>query len=475
MTSVSLAVPGVGRVGLHVAERADAQQLDAMASLADPVRIRPVQAPRQRWRNRAGDQIMAPVRTARPESEAELAEVVAAAAADGLEVHAVGSGHSFTDCATSTGLTVDTTGLRRVLSVDHARGQITVEAGIKLYELGPALAANGLALENQGDIDRQSIAGAISTATHGTGLAFANLSSQVVGMRLVTADGEVHELSREQDPEAFLAARVSIGALGVISALTLQCVPLYTLRRQDSCRPLDETLTRLDELAETHDHFEFYVFPYTRRAGVRESRRLDADPQPSPRWQRIVQEGGVENVALMALAGTGKRIPRLVPALNRTLVSLLRENLTEDRAYRVYASLRRVRFNEMEYGLPRAAMAEAIPRVLEFAERRRLPILFPLEIRFAAGDDAFLSTAYGRETGYLAVHQYRGMEFETYFRGVEAIMDEYDGRPHWGKRHYQTAATLAERYPEWHRFTAVRDRLDPQRTFANDYTRRVLG
>jgi FAD-linked oxidoreductase len=400
---------------------------------------------------------------------------VAEAAAEGLEVHAVGSGHSFTDCAASTGLTVDTTGLRKVLDVDRVSGRVTVEAGIKLHELGPALADHGLALENQGDIDRQSLAGAISTATHGTGAAFPNLSARVVALRLVGADGEVHELTADTDNEAFLAARVSLGALGVISAVTLQCVPLYTLHRQDRKADLEATLGRLDELVETHDHFEFYVFPYSRVACIRETRRDAGAPNPTPRWRRLVEEGGVENAALLAFAGTGKRFPALTPALNRALVAMVGENTTEDHAYRVYASLRKVRFNEMEYALPRAAVPDAVRSILELTERRRLPILFPLEIRYAAADDAFLSTAYGRETAYIAVHQYRGMEFETYFRSVEAIMDSYDGRPHWGKRHYQSAATLAERYPAWDRFQAVRARLDPAGVFANDYARRVLG
>jgi FAD-linked oxidoreductase len=452
-----------------------APQLSPVSTQVSRTRPPPVLVRPQRWRNWAGDQIWAPLRTARPESEAELAAAVARAAADGLEIHAVGSGHSFTDCAASGGLTVDTTGLRKLISVDSERGQVTVEAGMKLHELGPLLARRGLALENQGDIDRQSLAGAISTATHGTGLGFANIPARVTGLRLVTADGRVSELSREQDEEAFLAARVSMGSLGVISAITLQCVPLYTLRRRDSKRDLHETLDQADELAEANDHFEFYVFPYTRWAGVRESQRIDAEPQRTPRLQRLVEEGGIENGALMAMAGTGKRLPSLVPALNRALVSMMNANVTEDHAYRVYASRRRVRFNEMEYAVPRAAAADAVRQILAMIERRRLPVTFPMEIRYSAADDSFLSTAHGRETAYIAVHQYRGMEFETYFRGVEMIMNEYDGRPHWGKRHYLLAAELRERYPDWDRFDAVRRRLDPDRIFANDYTRRVLG
>jgi L-gulonolactone oxidase len=154
---------------------------------------------------------------------------------------------------------------------------------------------------------------------------------------------------------------------------------------------------------------------------------------------------------------------------------LASRTVTVDRSWRVYANERRVHFTEMEYALPRAHGAEAIERVLALIERRRLPVCWPLEVRWSAADDAMLSTAHGRETCYIAVHQYLGMEYEAYFRAVERIMDDYDGRPHWGKRHYQTAATLAPRYPDWDRFQAVRSRLDPAGVFANDYTDRVLG
>jgi L-gulono-1,4-lactone dehydrogenase len=429
----------------------------------------------RRWSNWTGDQICAPVSIERPSSEAELAAIVRRAAADGLQVRAVGSGHSFTDCACTEGVMIDTSRMTRVLELDRERGLVTVEGGIRLRELGPLLAAQGLALENQGDIDAQSVAGAISTATHGTGAAFQNLAARVVGLRLVTADGEMLTVSRESDEEAYLAARVSVGALGVISAITISCLPRYTLHRHDAPLPLEDTLVRLDEHIETNNHFEFFVFPYSDIALTRRTRRSHDEPNPPPRWRRRVQEQLIENGALSFACRTGRRFPGLTRRLNRMITAAMSESTLEGDAHVVYASKRAVRFNEMEYAIPRADVRQAVERVLELIERRRLPILFPLEVRFSAQDDAFLSTAFGRDTGYVAVHQYRGMEFETYFRAVEEIMDSYGGRPHWGKRHYQNAATLRERYPAWERFQAVRARLDPNCVFANDYTRRVLG
>ena len=428
------------------------------------------------WTNWAGEQRCAPSAIERPAGEDELVALVRRAAERGERVRAVGSGHSFTDCACTDGVMVDMSAMQRVLEVDAERARVTVEGGAKLHALGPQLAAHGLALENQGDIDRQSITGAISTATHGTGAAFRNISAQIHAIRLVTATGEVLELSADdEDPEAYLAARVSIGALGVISAVTIQCVPLYTLHRRDEPRPLAETLDRLDEHNAENDHFEFFVFPYTQTALTRRTRRSFDAPDATPAWRRHLQEEVVENLALGAVCRTGRRFPRLVPRLNRVITSAMSASEVEDRAFKVYATTRAVRFTEMEYALPAAHARAAVERVLALVERRSLPILFPLEVRFAAGDDALLSTAHGRDTCYVAVHQFQRMEFETFFRAAEEIFDDFGGRPHWGKRHYAGAATLAGRYPQWERFAAVRDRLDPDRVFANDYTRRVLG
>jgi FAD-linked oxidoreductase len=417
------------------------------------------------WTNWAGDQRCAPVSIERPRSEDELAAVVARSE----RVHVAGSGHSFTDAACTDGVLIDIGQMNRVLGQDGAL--VTVEAGITLHDLGEALAQRGLAMENQGDIDRQTLAGALSTATHGTGARFANLSSQVAALRLVTPAG-VEELSAGDD---LRAARVGIGALGAISAVTLRCVPLFTIRRVDEPRPLEETLERFHELAGGNHHFEFYVFPYDDTALVRLSERGEMEPEPEPAWKLYLQEVVLENRAVDLGSRLGRRFPGLIPAIHRGFGRAVSRQVRTDHGYRVYASRRDVRFTEMEYGISREHGVEAIRRVIDLVRRRRLPVTFPIEVRVTAPDDAFLSTANGRETAYVAVHQYRGMEFESYFRAVERIMDDYDGRPHWGKRHYQSAATLQPRYPDWDRFQAVRARLDPEGRFRNDYIERVLG
>ena len=426
------------------------------------------------WSNWAGDQHCAPEWIVSPVGEEEIQEIVAGAAARGQSVRAVGSGHSFTDIACTEGVLVDLSRMQRLLAVDSGSGLVTVEAGVKLHALGAMLAEHGLALENQGDIDAQAIAGALATATHGTGAKFPNLAAPVRGMRLIRAGGDVVEIDGS-DPELLRAARVSLGALGIASAVTLQTIPIYTLHRRDEPRPLSETLAELDAHVEENDHFEFFVFPYTATALTRSTRRSEEPPDPTPEWRRRIHEDLIENRVLSMICRAGRLRPRSVPRLNRLMTAAMSASHVQDHAYRVYATTRNVRFTEMEYAIPREHGREAVERVLALIERNRLPILFPLEVRFAAGDDALLSTAHERDTCYIAVHQFSGMEFESFFRGVEEIMDAYGGRPHWGKRHYQRAATLRERYPEWDRFQSVRSRLDPEGRFANDYTRRVLG
>jgi L-gulono-1,4-lactone dehydrogenase len=426
------------------------------------------------WRNWAGDQICAPARYEAPRSEDELRRVIAEAAAAGQTVRAVGSGHSFTDAACTDGVMVSLDNMRRVVDADRASGLVEVQGGVKLHELGDLLAQDGLAMENLGDIAVQSLAGAVSTATHGTGLNYPNLSQQVHALRLVTASGDVVSIDAS-DPDTFRAARVAIGSLGVISTVTLKAVPTYTLKRIDDPLPLHDVLQAMDEYVERNEHWEFFTFPYTGVAFTRTSTRTDEPAQPVSKAVHLLKDVVAENLVLGAICRAGKLAPAAVPSLNRVLPKLASREERIDRGDRVFANQRLVKFTEMEYAIPREHGAEAVTRILELIESRRLPITFPLEVRFAGPDDALIGPSHGRESCYIAIHTYRGTAFESYFRGVEQIMSGYGGRPHWGKRHYLTSAELQERYPEWETFQAIRDRLDPEGVFANDYTRRVLG
>jgi L-gulonolactone oxidase len=427
------------------------------------------------WSNWAGDQSCRPAEVARPRSRDELAEAIAAAAAAGRKVSVAGSGHSFTEAAMTDGTMLRIEALSGIVDADPASGLVKVGAGTVLADLNEELARLGLAMENLGDIDRQTIAGAISTGTHGTGARLRNISAQVEGMELVLADGSVRQLSAATHPELLRAARVGIGALGAISAVTLRCVPAFTLGRVDTPWPREQVLDSFQESADANDHFELFTFPYADSALVLERNRTEAPARPRGKVGAYLNDVVLENWALEALSATGRRFPKAIPALSRLAGRLASGSRTVDRSDRVFANDRRVRFTEMEYGVPREQGPEAARRVIEWVRSNRYPVFFPIEMRVAAGDDALLSPSHERDTAYIAVHQYRGMEWRPYFEAVEEIMSSYGGRPHWGKRHFQTAATLAPLYPEWTTFQAVRDELDLGRTFTNEYAERVLG
>ena len=435
------------------------------------------------WRNWAGNQRSTPVRIERPRSEADVGALVRATAADGRRVKVVGAGHSFTAIARTDDVLVTLDNMGAVVGIDHDTGQVRVEAGARLFNLNPQLHAAGLAMPNLGDIAYQSVAGATSTSTHGTGLGFSSVAAGVVGMRLVAGDGTVVVLGPNDDPDLLEVARVGLGALGIVTEVTLQCVPAFNLHAVEEVLPADEVLDSFDEMAAATDHIEFFWMPHTDLAmRKRNTRTTDAPPPPRNRrhalrrrWKRFKNKELMENAAFGAFNHIGRMAPSLIPRLNGLVASEgdRAEYLTT--SYEGFASPRRVRFYEMEYGVPAEYGIEALRRVMDLVQNLGRPISFPIEYRILGPDQIPLSTSFGRPTAYIAVHVFRRTPYEDYFRGVEQIMDDYGGRPHWGKLHFQTSDSLGGRYPQWYRFQAARRRLDPTGRFANDYLDRVLG
>jgi len=426
------------------------------------------------WTNWGATASCSPARVAVPSSEDEIAQAVKEAAREGLPVKVTGTGHSFTDIACTEGVRIALDRHDRVLSVDRDARTVTVQAGITLRRLAEELAANGLAQPNLGDIGEQTLAGAISTATHGTGAAFGTLSTQVKALRLVTADGSALDVT-EHDPELLRAARVSIGALGVISQVTLQCEDAFNLHAIEQPAKLDDVLARWDDLVQRNEHFEFYWFPHTDVCMTKENNRTGEPPDPKSRFRTWLDDRLVANTVFGLACRIGRRWPRTVPRIAKLAGVLLSRTEEIDRSDRVFLTPRLVRFAEMEYAIPRAAAPDAVRAIKQFIETQGLIVSFPVEVRAVAPDDAFLSPAYGRDSAYVAVHMFQRVDFHRYFRAVETIMRELGGRPHWGKWHYRAAGDLRPAYPEWDRFLAVRDRLDPDRRFANAYLERVLG
>lgn len=428
------------------------------------------------WRNWAGSQSVVPTRVERPTSAGAVQRAVIAAAKSGLRIKAVGAGHSFSGIAVAPGVQLDLS-WSGVLRVDEAAGLVTLAAGTHLHELPGLLRPYGLALENMGDVDRQTIAGATSTGTHGTGGRFAGLAAQIREVTLVTGDGSLLHVSEAENPELLPAVRLGLGALGILVDVTIQCVPAYLLHAVERPEPFDAVLESYLERSASADHFEFYWFPHTGTALTKTNTRLsvDAGRQPLRRINRWVDDELLANGLYRATCAAGRWVPQVVPPVNRLAERLTGDREFTDFSHRVFITHRSVRFHEMEYALPREQIPAALGEVRALIEKRGWRISFPLEIRSAAADDLWLSTGYGRETGYIAVHRYHKEHPAEYFTAVEAIMRAHDGRPHWGKMHERDAESLRASYPRFDEFRAVRDRLDPERRFTNRYLERVLG
>lgn len=430
-----------------------------------------------RWQNWARTESSHPALTISPRSAEHVVLAVQRALETGHAVKPIGASHSFTGIGATDGIRIDLSRMRGLVSADLERGRVTLWGGTHLWELPAILGPLGLALPNMGDVDRQTVTGATQTGTHGTGLAFGGLATAVVGATVVTGTGEILTVDEEHERELLPAVALGLGALGVVVSLTLQCVPRFLLRAEEAPVPLDEVLASFVERSRTADHFEFYWFPHTRGTRTKTNTRLPLDHpgEPLTRTATFVDEELANNAAFGACVGLGSIAPALTPRLNRLVESVSSRRSYADESHRVYVTHRRVRFRELEYGVPLEAVPSAVRELRELIERRRYRVSFPLEVRSAAGDDLMLSTAHGRESGYIAVHRYWRDRDDDYFREAEAILAAHDGRPHWAKMHTRTARSLRGRYPRFEEFGSIRDRLDPERVFANPYLTRVLG
>ena len=429
------------------------------------------------WRNWAGNQIAHPAEYVEPRSVDELRALVARAE---RTVKCVGAGHSFTSIAVTDGIQVGLdrlSGIESVIPGDDGSALVTVLAGTRLRELTASLWERGLAMTNLGDIDEQSIAGAISTGTHGTGARFGGISTQVRGLKILTADGTTLTCSREENPDVFDAARVGLGALGIITHVSLHCVPAFALHAVEAPASLSRTLAELDDTVSAVDHFEFYWFPHTDRVLTKTNTRLPADSPLAPlgRIRAYIDDDLLSNTAFEAINRVVTRFPAAIPRVNTFSARALSAREFTDRSYRVFASSRTVKFREMEYAVPAEAITYVLREVDRWLESSGFAVAFPVEVRFAAADDIWLSTAYGRASAYIAVHQYHRRDHREYFDAVEAIARSVGGRPHWGKLHSMTAADLTGAYEHFDDFCAVRESLDPDRLFGNDYLGTVLG
>ncbi|MEV0583570.1 D-arabinono-1,4-lactone oxidase [Nonomuraea sp. NPDC050310] len=421
--------------------------------------------------NWARNQTGTPAEVRTPSSADDVVRAVRDAARDGRRVRMVGTGHSFTGVALTDGIMLRPHGLTGIL--DAGPGSVTVAAGTPLHTLNEELDRRGLALANMGDITAQTVAGAIQTGTHGTGRDTGGLADQVLALELVLADGSVTRAVPGED--LFDAARVGLGALGVLTSVTLRVEPAFLLRNVRRVMSLTGILDSLDELTASNEHLDFFWLPHTDACLVKTNNRHPgpaAPPSPLKHWLDNVL---LENKLFGAMCALGGRLPGLIPTLNSISAKALGDSSSVDTSYKIFTSVRDVRFLEMEYAVPREHLGRALRETRDLIDRMDWKITFPIEVRVTPPSEVWLSTAYGRPSAYVACHIYRPTPNPAYFEGVEEIMTRLEGRPHWGKLHTRDASYLSKVYPRFGDFVALRDRLDPQRLFTNPYLDGVLG
>lgn len=414
-----------------------------------------------------------PAEIAFPSNEEEIQQLVRQAIEQGKKVRIIGSAHSFMPLWTTDQVLISLDNYQGIVSIDQELQQATVRAGTKLYTLGEALFAQGLAMENLGDIDRQSLGGTIGTGTHGTGLQLGSISTQVVKLRLVNGLGELVECSSTHNASLFKAAQVSLGALGIITEITLQCVPAYRLALQNLKEPLDTVLQELEDRYRQERNFEFYWFPYTASAWTKTS-NIVTDQVDKVSWMNHFTEYVVENYAFKVLCEAAYHFPILnerVAKISAAAIAPVRKVFA---SHKVYATQRLVKFNEMEYSVPIAAQREVLHDIRRLFERKRFPIHFPIENRVVRQDDIYLSPAQGRDSAYIACHAYAKKDPLPYFSALEEIFQAYEGRPHWGKMNTFSQEQAAIAYPYFENFKRHQKEQDPEGLFLNDYLAKLL-
>lgn len=425
------------------------------------------------WKNWSASVFARPKKFVRPNHLDELMTLVKNCRDEGVTIRLVGAGHSFTPLVATSEVLISLDNLTGIVKVNKTEQLVTLWGGTRLRDVGPLLNELGFAMENLGDINDQSIAGAISTGTHGTGSQFKSISNQVEGITLLTASGELINIDRRDNEEYFEAARLSLGMLGIIVKVTLRVVKAYSLHETSYRLSLDEGLANLQTLRENNRNFEFFWFPYTKSIQVKTLNERPLHFETTNKKQSF-KKIAIENGLFWLLSEMSRTVPNTSRFVSKISALGIPSREEENLSYLQYATPRLVKFNEMEYSVPEDAMGEVLKDIEALFRRKRIDVHFPLECRYVQGDSIWLSPSYKRDSAYIAVHMYKGMAFNEYFSEVEVIFSAYEGRPHWGKMHSLQYEDLVNLYPKFPEFLQVRQTLDPEGMFLNEYVRKLF-
>ena len=418
------------------------------------------------WRNWSGDLIANPISRFSPTDERELTEFLVSSEGP---IRPVGSGHSFSPLVPTEGHLVIIDQLSGLLGYDAKELQATFGAGIRLGDMGPILDGIGQAMINLPDIDRQTLAGATATATHGTGIDFPCLSDFVTGLTLITPRGEIKKITKGSDRDLFNAVRVSLGSLGIVTSMTVQNQTPFRLKARNSCERIEKVLEHFDESAEKHRHFEMFPLvhsDYALTLAIDETEEPVNNPPPSE-----------EEASLFA--GAMEAWSRVPPSMRKPLVdgvaTMIGDSEATDLSYRILSNIRNNRFNEMEYSVPKELGAACLREIVQTIIDKEIDVVFPLEYRYVRRDETWLSMSSGDEDhAAISIHQSAGLDYRPYFELIEPIFWKYEGRPHWGKVHSLGFEELDRLYPRFQDFVEVRKSLDPGGRLLNEHLRKLF-
>jgi FAD-linked oxidoreductase len=400
------------------------------------------------------------------DSVEQLTSTIKDCNAKGLKLRVPGSKHSFSQLICSKDVYLEVN-LRGLISHRKESNEVTIWSGTKLHEVGPILEKCGLSLPNQGDVDRQSVAGAFSTGTHGTGLGFGCLARFATEIEFVDGLGQLHTVNESSPNDLLNAVRVNLGTFGVITKYTIKCDPLYYLHDNRKKLPLTECIDKFLEWAKENKQVEVFWFPYSRWAQVKRCNKTSL-PKPRHPIERYLTDEVMERYSFEALCRLATLHPKLARAVSRLSGTLMPDSDFSDVAYKVYPTPRHVRFTEMEYSIPIEAYKECFYALKDFIEREKIQVFFPVELRVAGADEIWISPFYKRKSAIISLHTYKQHDYKRYFEGMEAIFKTFGGRPHWGKCHSLTRDYILTQLPKWPEFEKLRQVYDPNRIFLNE-------
>ena len=425
----------------------------------------------KKWKNWGRNVQFQPTGMYYPESEEEIVNLVKEAITNKKTIRVAGSGHSFTPVV-ETEMLISLDKYQGLVLVDG--NQVTVKAGTKLKVLGELLYEQGLAMENLGDIDVQSIAGAISTGTHGTGADLRTIATQISKIKFVNGKGEIITVTEKDNYELFKSAQISLGMLGIILEVTINAIPTYVLNYRSDKTTWDKIFGQLDQF-KSNRNFEFYWFPYSKHIQTKVMNKVDLKMAKNKLFSYWFNDIVMENLAFGLLCSISRILPPTAKYWSRFAGFTLSPFEKTNHSLRVYATVRKVRFVEMEYSVPQDKCEEVLNKLKDFIEKEKIRVNFPIEVRFVKEDDIFLSPAFESKRCYIAVHMYAKMKYQKYFEGAEKIFLEYDGRPHWGKKHFLTHDLVKQKYSKLGTFLEQREKMDPDGIFLNEHLKNLIN